>query len=283
MEKVTVGDCCSYYLETLRCRHPESVGQQLGKISAHLGELEADKLKGWHLQRYRAHRRRLGRQDSTINREVAYLRASFRRAQADGLIDQLPAFRLEREENIRDDLLSLEQVNAIAARLKDPLDTIVRFAFWTGWRKNAILNLTWRHVELKTDGPGFIHMPQELSKNRRPVSFPIVGPLRGIIEERKSRALVAGVLCQHLFHRHGKPVKVFYSAWKTAQARAGINPPCVFHALRRSMVTHYRQKGNISESEILALAGMRTRSILDRYTISRGDALIAAVRKAATA
>ena len=49
------------------------------------------------------------------------------------------------------------------------------------------------------------------------------------------------------------------------------------------MVTHYRQKGNISESEILALAGMRTRSILDRYTISRGDALIAAVRKAATA
>ena len=283
MQKVIVSDVCGYYRDTLRCRHPESVFQQLQNIEDALGELEAETVKGWHLQRYRAQRRREGRKDSTINREVAYLRAAFRRSQADGLIEQIPTFRLEREENIRDDLLSFEQVTRISRELTEPVRSIILFAFWTGWRKNAILNLTWRHVELKSDGPGFIHMPQELSKNRRPVSFPIVGPVRTLISLRKRKAVMAGVMVPWLFHRYGQQVKHFYTSWRSAQARAGIDPPCVFHALRRSMVTHYRQKGNISESEILALAGMRTRSILDRYTISRGDALIAAVRKAASA
>ena len=279
---ITINDVAEYYLETLRCRHPESVAGQLRHIESALGSLDAEDLRGWHLTRYRAGRRRLGRQDSTINREVAYLRAAMRRAQADGLIENLPAFRLEREENIRDDLLSIDQVRAIAARLKDPLGDLVRFGFWSGWRKNAILNLTWRNVEVGSDGPGFIHMPQELSKNKRPVSFPIVGPMQAIIERRKSQAEVAGVMVPWIFHRHGQQVKSFYRAWRAAQLACGINPPCVFHALRRSMVTHYRQKGNISESEILALAGMKTRSILDRYTISRGDALIAAVQQAAS-
>jgi len=58
MQKVIVSDVCGYYRDTLRCRHPESVFQQLQNIEDVLGELEAETVKGWHLQLYRAQRRR---------------------------------------------------------------------------------------------------------------------------------------------------------------------------------------------------------------------------------
>lgn len=275
---ITISDVCSYYLESLRCKRPESVRSQLKRAEAELGSMPAEKLKGYHLSRYRASRRKQGRADSTINRELGYLRAALRRAIDDELIARMPKFKLPREDNARSDLLTAAEVKAVASYAPAVVSAIIRFAFATGWRKAAILGLKWNHIE--RGDPGFIHLPIELSKSKKSVLFPIVGEVNKILEEREGFRKTAGWQSPLVFHRSGEPVKDFYKAFYKAQDLAGIEPAVVFHSLRRSMVSHYRQQANISESTILSLAGMRTRSILDRYTIERGDTLISAVVKA---
>ena len=275
---ITISDVCSYYLDSLRCKRPESVRGQLGRAEGGLGSMPAEELKGYHLSRYRASRRKQGRADSTINRELGYLRAALRRAIDDELIERMPKFKMPREDNARSDLLTAAEVKEVAGRAPPVVSAIIRFAFATGWRKAAILGLKWSHIE--EGEPGFIHLPIELSKSKKSVLFPIVGETKNILQERAEIRYMAGAKIPLVFHRYGEPVKDFYKAFYKAQELAGIEPRVVFHSLRRSMVSHYRQQANISESTILSLAGMRTRSILDRYTIERGDTLITAVIKA---
>jgi len=275
---ITISEVCSYYLDSLRCKRPESVRGQLGRAEEALGSMPAEELKGYHLSRYRASRLKDGRADSTINRELGYLRAALRRAMDDELITRMPKFKMPREDNARSDLLTAAEVKAVAGYAPPVVSAIIRFAFATGWRKAAILGLKWAHIE--EGEPGFIHLPIELSKSKKSVLFPAVGEVRKILDERAEKKQMAGLKIPLVFHRYGEPVRDFYKAFYKAQELAGIEPRVVFHSLRRSMVSHYRQQANISESTILSLAGMRTRSILDRYTIERGDTLISAVVKA---
>ena len=81
----------------------------------------------------------------------------------------------------------------------------------------------------------------------------------------------------YVFHRHGKRIKDFRTAWQLACQRAGLVGR-IPHDLRRSAARDLRRAG-VSEGEIMKLCGWRTRSMFDRYNIIDEQDLAAAVAK----
>jgi len=91
-----------------------------------------------------------------------------------------------------------------------------------------------------------------------------------------------------VFHRHGKRICDFRTAWEGACVRAGLGTrdpvtkrvtlSRIPHDLRRTAARDLRRAG-VSEGEIMKLCGWRTRSMFDRYNIIDEADLAAAVAK----
>jgi integrase len=80
-----------------------------------------------------------------------------------------------------------------------------------------------------------------------------------------------------VFHREGRPIKSFRTAWKLACTRAGLEGRLV-HDLRRTAARDFRRQG-ASEGEIMKLCGWKTRAMFDRYNIIDEIDLAQAVAK----
>ena len=66
-----------------------------------------------------------------------------------------------------------------------------------------------------------------------------------LIEEQwqeRERLATAGTICPHVFHRQGVPLRVFYKAWRTACAAAGV-PGKIPHDFRRTAVRNLVRAG----------------------------------------
>jgi integrase len=71
-----------------------------------------------------------------------------------------------------------------------------------------------------------------------------------------------------LFHRDGKPIKSFRSAWQSACKAAGV-PGRIPHDFRRTAVRNLERAG-VPRSDGMEMVGHETESIYDRYAISDG-------------
>ena len=69
--------------------------------------------------------------------------------------------------------------------------------------------------------------------------------------------------CEFVFHRAGKPIKFFRTAFKSAAKRVGLDGT-VPHDMRRSGVRNLRRAGN-DEHDCMVITGHKTRAIFDRY------------------
>src|SRR5439155_27112364 len=81
----------------------------------------------------------------------------------------------------------------------------------------------------------------------------------------------------YVFHRDGRRIRDFRTAWDNACRRAGLAGR-VPHDLRRSAARDLRRAG-VSEGEIMKLCGWKTRAMFDRYNIIDEADLAAAVAK----
>jgi integrase len=117
------------------------------------------------------------------------------------------------------------------------------------------------------------------TKNDEPPVFPLTAELRALPEQQRAEIdrvqKETGTIVRHVFHRHGKPIKSFRRIWKTACKPAGL-PGRIPHDMRRSGVRNMIRAG-IPKRVCMALAGHKTRSVFERYTmVSAGDLLDAA-------
>jgi len=120
------------------------------------------------------------------------------------------------------------------ARLHLPLYALI--ALYTGQRRGAILDLTWKQVDLVRGRIDFNPPGQGQTKKRRPV-IPVPRPLLAALRRAHKRAS-----CDHVISYRGAPVADCKTGFNSAAARAGI-PECTSHTLRHTAGTWMAQRG----------------------------------------
>ncbi|MGI9360720.1 MAG: tyrosine-type recombinase/integrase [Parasphingorhabdus sp.] len=166
---------------------------------------------------------------------------------------------------------------ACKASPNEQLYPVVIFALSTGARKNEMLKLTLRDLDLERQ----VAILRE-TKNRETRKVPIVGYLKNVLEEHlKWRAEYLDkreIKSDFLFPRSdGKGAIDIRKAWENARDAAGIID-FRFHDLRHSAASYLAMNG-ASQLEIAEVLGHKTLQMVKRYSHLSEDHTRAVVEK----
>jgi integrase len=166
----------------------------------------------------------------------------------------------------------------------------VTIAFTYGWRRDEILTLERRQLDLEA---GMLCLDVGTTKNDDGREVDLTDELRALLAAQVARVEALGrqldppriipYLFPHLRGAKtlraggqrrapvlGEPMRDFRRAWATACKAAGV-PGLLKHDLRRSAVRRM-VNGGMSERVAMSLTGHKTRAVFDRYHIvSRAD------------
>ena len=142
--------------------------------------------------------------------------------------DTVPGFpdRL-RENPPRQGFFEHPEYLAVRAHLPAPWQDILDLAYYSGWRKNEILGLTWDEID---EAGGVIRLSPARSKTLVGRILPISQPIAEALARRRARRDPDSPL---VFHRDGIPTRRWRTAWRTACQAAGV-PTRFLHDCRRT-------------------------------------------------
>lgn len=195
-------------------------------------------------------KRRDGRGNSSVNREIENARAIWGRAEKArydvGEAPDWTALRLKvtkRPPRVADDA---EEASLFAALAGDAFD-VVKFALVSGWRKAEVIGLRWADVDLpagmaQTRIKGGNRVMREMDATMVAIiaNQPRVGPFVFTYVCRKSRAK------RREGQRYPMTITALRSRWAEAKAEAAING-LRFHDLRHTAATRMLQAtGNMA-------------------------------------
>ena len=171
---------------------------------------------------------------------------------------------------------------AVRVHLPAPWQDILDLAYYSGWRKNEILGLTWDEID---EASAVIRLSPERSKTLVGRILPISLPIAEALARRRSRRDPDSPL---VFHRDGIPVRRWRTAWRTACQAAGV-PTRFLHDCRRTAARNLI-RASVAERVAMLLTGHKSRAIFDRYNIineqellEAGDQLVAYLAQQAQA
>ena len=84
--------------------------------------------------------------DATVQKELRYLKQAMRIAYRKRLIDRILHLPTIKIENTRQGFFEHDEFLRVVSFLPDYLHDIVRFGYYSGWRKGEITSLEWRDV-----------------------------------------------------------------------------------------------------------------------------------------
>ena len=146
---------------------------------------------------------------------------------------------------------------AVRVRLPAPWQDILDLAYYSGWRKQEILGLTWEEIDM---AGGVIWLSPARSKTLVGRILPISHPIAEALARRRARRDPASPL---VFHRDGIAVRRWRTAWRTACQAAGV-PTRFLHDCRRTAARNLI-RANVPERVAMLLTGHKSRAIFDRY------------------
>jgi integrase len=260
---VPFDDLTQRYLDEYQIRQfrtPDTAGGRVKNLRGFFGEMTAEAITTAHVQIYQATRRRGGAAAATVNRETAALKRMFRLAIAAGRSSAMPYFPECLPENPpRQGFFEHAEYLAVRRELPPPYQDVLDFAYYSGWRRREITELTWEEID---DGGGVIRLHPARSKTGRGRVLPISPPLREVLERRA--ALRHGGDAR-VFKRDGLTRRAWIKAWPEACRRAGV-PGRRLHDCRRTAARNLVRAG-VPERVAMMLLGHTTRSIFERYNI----------------
>lgn len=218
--------------------------------------------------RYAAERIEGGAAPATVNRELAVVRRGYRLAARYKKVSEIPVIEMLPENNARKGFMESDEFEKLCECLPDYIRPLASVAYFTGWRKGELLSRRWCHVDFEA---GWIRLEPGETKNGKGRQFPLIPPLRAVLEEQRRRKLEAelktGRIVDALFFRFesGAPIRCFREVWKSATKRAGV-PGRLFHDLRRTAARNMLRSG-LSEHEAMQFTGHETPHIFRRYAI----------------
>ena len=149
---LTLGDLIDAYLQDYQVRQFRSQSTARGRV-AHLTAFfgraaRAAALTTHQIRQYQLARRAAGAATGTINRETSALHRMCTLAVHWGWLDIVPGFpdRL-RENPPRQGFFEHPEYLAVRVHLPAPWQDILDLAYYSGWRKNEILGLTWDEID----------------------------------------------------------------------------------------------------------------------------------------
>jgi len=258
-------------LELQERAYARNFPSQTRKLRERLGALPATELKYTDVEDYKARRLADGVARATVNHDLGALHRAYVLGQDAELVEKIPRMRRLAVSNARQGFVTVVEMRRLVGFLRDPIGDYAEFAFWSGWRRREIRELTWDCV---TDG--FVHCTPPRSKTRKAKKVALAGPVGEVLARREKARLFNS---PYVFHRHGKPVKDFRFSWARARDLAGL-PGIIFHDLRRSFVRNAVRAG-VPERIAMEISGHLTRAVFDRYDICDGADLIDAAGKLA--
>ena len=260
----TLGDLSDAYLQDYQVRQFRSHSTARGRV-AHLTAFfgraaRAAALTTHQIRQYQLARRAAGAATGTINRETSALHRMGTLAVHWGWLDTVPGFpdRL-RENPPRQGFFEHPEYLAVRAHLPAPWQDVLDLAYYSGWRKNEILGLTWEEID---GAGGVIRLSPARSKTLVGRILPISPPIAEALARRRARRDLDSPL---VFHRDGIPVRRWRTAWRTACQAAGV-PTRFLHDCRRTAARNLI-RANVPERVAMLLTGHKSRAIFDRYNI----------------
>jgi integrase len=221
------------------------------------------------VRRYQLHRRKHGAEAATINRETSALSRMFQLAIRRGLLERMPLFPNRLEENPpRQGFFEHDEYLKVRAQAPPSYQDVLDFAYFSGWRRNEILHLTWDEVDL---AGGIIRLTPRRSKTKVGRVLPISQPLRDVLRRRLHQRR-PGV--PHVFSRDGVPVRQWRTALRDACRKAQV-PHRLLHDCRRTAARNLIRAG-VPERIAMLLTGHKTRAVFDRYHIVNEQELVTA-------
>ena len=118
------------------------------------------------VKRYIEKRLDEGAANASVNRELAALKRSFNLAFrcTPPKVAYVPYIPMLREDNVRKGFFEHGDFVNLMDALPDYLKPVIRFAYSTGWRRQEILSLTWKQVDLSQ---GTVRLEPGETKNSR--------------------------------------------------------------------------------------------------------------------
>ena len=266
-----VGDLSDAYLQDYQVRQFRSRSTARGRV-AHLTAFfgraaRAATFTTHQIRQYQLARRAAGAATGTINRETSALHRMCTLAVHWGWLDTVPGFpdRL-RENPPRQGFFEHPEYLAVRAHLPAPWQDILDLAYYSGWRKQEILGLTWEEIDM---AGGVIRLSPARSKTLVGRILPISQPIAEALARRRARRDPDSPL---VFHRDGIPVRRWRTAWRTACQSAGV-PTRFLHDCRRTAARNLI-RANVPERVAMLLTGHKSRAIFDRYNIINEQELL---------
>ena len=194
----------------------------------------------------------------------------FNLAVREELADKNPCWKIKMltENNARDRILSVEELERLLGYLPPHAARVVHFAYLTGMRAGEIFNLTWDKVDLAQE---LVRLGAEDTKTSEPRVVFLCDRAYGIL---KVAGRVRSLDHNRVFTYRGKPLKKIKKAFTSACRKAGkVN--FRFHDLRHTFNTNMRKAG-VDHSVIMKLTGHKSPSMFQRYnTVDVDDAKLA--------
>jgi integrase len=172
-------------------------------------------------------RRKQGAEPGTVNREIGLLSAAinYARMEWDWDIPNPAQGRRLREPEGRVHWITRKEAEAlIEAAESEPraphLSDFIRLALNTGCRRDELLRLEWKRVDLQSN---LIYLEAQHTKNGKRRSVPLNAPAREAIERRKAYRAERCPASPWVFSDgDGNRVQSIKRSWATACRRAGI-------------------------------------------------------------
>ena len=175
----TLGDLIDAYLQDYLVRQFRSHSTARGRtahLTAFFGRAaRAAALTTHQIRQYQLARRAAGAATGTINRETSALHRMGTLAVHWGWLDTVPGFpdRL-RENPPRQGFFEHPEYLAVRVHLPAPWQDILDLAYYSGWRKQEILGLTWEEID---EAGGVIRLSPGRSKTLVGRILPISPPI----------------------------------------------------------------------------------------------------------
>lgn len=238
-------------------------------LRAFFGGWPAERIQADAIRRYQLQRRKDGAASASINRETSALSRMLQLAIRRGRLERMPFFPKRLQENPpRQGFFEHSEYLQVRSYLAPPFQDVLDFAYYSGWRRNEILFLSWGEVDMQG---GVIRLSPERSKTQTGRVLPISGPLGRVLERRRALTPVGE---SRVFQRDGLPVRAWRYALRNACAQANV-PHRMLHDCRRTAARNLVRAG-VPERVAMLLTGHKTRAVFDRYNIVNEQELLQA-------
>jgi integrase len=131
---------------------------------------------------------------------------------------------------------------------------------------SELQTLQWRQIDFKA---GTVRLEPGSTKNTEGRMVVMTAELREVLEAQRAYTeqwqRARKRIIPWVFHRRGKPIKDYRTAWRLACEKAGVSGR-IPHDLRRTAVRNL-ERASVPRSVAMKMVGHKTESIYRRYAI----------------